>query len=186
MKWYVRYILMNGDDLMLLRKFWLFGWREYQYHQDLINAEYEELNKLYHKAEKIKEKIDTLNAVAYREKRRIDNAPEHRKGYGPVLPDKVKLPFRPLRHTPTEVTDFSYTKLLGLLKGKGNRAEEIAGMAGVSITGINGNPVGGRSSTTDEDSPEEVAGVTEHPIERRRDRQSQRQKGNNSNNNPNY
>lgn len=184
MKWQVRYILMNGGELMLLRKYTLFGWRPYRPHSNLLNEKYEKLNKLYKEMEKVNGEIKELKSVEFRERKRIEGAREHPKGYGPVLPEKMKLPYWPIRVKATVMTDFSFEKLLGLFKGKGvSTAAGIAGLSGVTIKEVDGRSIEGEfEETTDE--PVEICGERTYDI-KPESRNQQRKKGQQQNNQQN-
>jgi hypothetical protein len=180
-KWLVRYMLVGDNDMMMLRRM-LCSWRPYRLISTLRNEKLDLLNKKAREIEKILADIKEIDQLQYRETKRINDGIANKYGWGPVLPDKVKRPWWPMRVPSTEMTDFTFEKILRAFRTGGNsKAAEFAELSGAEVTEVDGHPVRGsnRHSTTDGGDNLETCGEKSFEVKPEQ-RGQQRKRGQNN------
>lgn len=191
MKFKARYLYLNQDEVILLRRFF-FCWFKYQPFKNKLHKKEVEMNQLRNEFEEVYGQYRQLLADQRAIINDIDLARGEERNYGRIF--EADLPLFPFRHQPTPQPSNEYRlfsqaiKFSHGIKGGPSIAEAVAGNGTLAErAGVNGVPVdiSYRVSHEKLSSPGEIVGATSLAVRPNRNKQQQNQKGNQQQNNNN-
>lgn len=178
-----RYILMNGNGLVLKRRWpW---WREYESYDNHKIAQHQKILTAIDKLKKEVAKLDEIEAEERRLKKEIADARDCPKNNGPIKSLKYKLlslfTFS-VKDLPPAPRGWEPFVLFVRSKGQTTIAGMAAGSIGANVTHVNGEPVDGRG--VGEEGPQrpvrEIVSSEGHDIRPEKRQQQKQQKGQNN------